>query len=156
MLESKATLDYSVKRIWHQFLLNLQKSRLIPSFLRFKFIKWGGVTITGKSFFGADIGFDAMRPDLISIGYGCCITSGVKILSHFYKPNKHAMFYGKVTIGNGVFIGLNTLIVNAVSIGDNAVVGAGSVVTKDIPADEIWAGNPARFIRKRENNETNT
>ena len=59
------------------------------------------------------------------------------------------MYYGEVKIGEHVFIGMNVLIVNAVSIGDLAVVGAGSVVLKDIPAGEIWAGNPARFIRKR-------
>lgn len=76
-------------------------------------------------------------------------------MTHFYEPDKHAFFYGKVTIGNRVFIGMNTLIVKAVSIGDNAVIGAGSVVTKDIPAGEIWAGNPARFIRKREDTALN-
>lgn len=43
---------------------------------------------------------------------------------------------------------MNTLIVNAVTIGDNAVIGAGSIVNKDIPAGEIWGGNPARFIKK--------
>lgn len=37
---------------------------------------------------------------------------------------------------------------NAVNIGDGAVIGAGSIVNRDIPAGEIWAGNPARFIRK--------
>ena len=54
-----------------------------------------------------------------------------------------------MNIGDNVFIGLNTLIVNAVNIGDNAVIGAGSIVTCDIPAGEIWAGNPAKLIRKR-------
>lgn len=154
-MEEKAVLDYSFKRILHKIMLILAKKECIPSFLRCKIIKWGGVQIEGRSFFGADISFDTLRPDLISIGRGCVITSGTRILTHFYKPDKHAMYYGKVTIGNGVFIGMNTLIVNAISIGDNAVVGAGSVVTKDIPADEIWAGNPARFIRKRENTEAN-
>ena len=56
---------------------------------------------------------------------------------------------GEVHIGKRVFIGMNTLIVSPVSVGDGAVVGAGSVVTKDIPTDEIWAGNPAKFIKKR-------
>ena len=51
--------------------------------------------------------------------------------------------------GNNVFIGMNTLIVNAVKIGDNAVIGAGSIVTCDIPSNEVWAGNPAKFIKKR-------
>lgn len=45
---------------------------------------------------------------------------------------------------------MNTLIVNSVTIGDNAVIGAGSIVTTDIPAREVWAGNPAKFIKKRD------
>lgn len=53
-----------------------------------------------------------------------------------------------ITIGNDVFIGGFSIILKGVTIGDSAIVGAGSVVTKDIPAGEIWAGNPATFIRK--------
>lgn len=53
------------------------------------------------------------------------------------------------TIGNDVWIGNNVMIKSGVSIGDGAVVGMGSIVTKDIPSYEIWAGNPAKFIKKR-------
>lgn len=53
-----------------------------------------------------------------------------------------------IAIGNDVFVGANSIILKGVKVGDRSVIGAGSVVTKDIPADEIWAGNPARFIRK--------
>jgi acetyltransferase-like isoleucine patch superfamily enzyme len=52
-----------------------------------------------------------------------------------------------ITIGNDVFVGANTIIMKGVIIGDRAIIGAGSVVTKNIPADQIWAGNPAKFIR---------
>ncbi len=52
-----------------------------------------------------------------------------------------------VSIGNDVFIGAHTTILKGVNIGDGAIIGAGSVVTKDIPAFEIWGGNPAKFIR---------
>ncbi len=52
-----------------------------------------------------------------------------------------------VTIGNNVFIGAKSIVLKGVTIGDNSIVGAGSVVTKSIPAGQIWAGNPARFIR---------
>lgn len=52
-----------------------------------------------------------------------------------------------VSIGEDVFIGAHTTILKGVTIGDRAVVGACSVVTRDIPPDEIWAGNPAAFVR---------
>jgi acetyltransferase-like isoleucine patch superfamily enzyme len=53
-----------------------------------------------------------------------------------------------VIIEDDVFIGANSIILKGVTIGKRAVIGAGSVVTKNIPADEIWAGNPARFIKR--------
>ena len=52
-----------------------------------------------------------------------------------------------VVIGNDVFIGAKSIILKGVTIGENSVIGAGSVVTKSVPANQIWAGNPARFIR---------
>ena len=53
-----------------------------------------------------------------------------------------------ISIGKNVFIGAHCIILKGVTIGDNSVVGAGSVVTKNIPDNEIWAGNPARFVKK--------
>lgn len=57
-------------------------------------------------------------------------------------------------IGNDVWIGAGVQLQSGVTIGDGAVVGMGSVVTHDIPPYEIWAGNPAHFIRKRFDPET--
>lgn len=56
--------------------------------------------------------------------------------------------WGKVSIGNHVFIGAHTTILKGITIGDNSVIGACSVVTKNIPSNEIWAGNPAKYIAK--------
>ncbi|MFP4845198.1 acyltransferase [Winogradskyella sp. PE311] len=53
-----------------------------------------------------------------------------------------------ISIGNDVFIGANSTILKGVTIGEKSIVGAGSLVTKDIPANEMWAGNPARLIKK--------
>lgn len=53
-----------------------------------------------------------------------------------------------VVIENSVFIGAHSTILKGVHIGENSIIGAGSVVTKSIPENEIWGGNPAKFIRK--------
>lgn len=53
-----------------------------------------------------------------------------------------------IRIGKRVFIGANCAILKGVTIGDDAIIGLGSVVTKDVGDHEIWAGNPARFIRR--------
>lgn len=53
-----------------------------------------------------------------------------------------------VIVGNHVFIGVNTIILKGVHIGDRSIIGAGSVVSCNVPADEVWAGNPARKIKE--------
>ncbi|MFR9547136.1 MAG: acyltransferase [Rikenellaceae bacterium] len=52
-----------------------------------------------------------------------------------------------VVICDNVFIGAHSIVLKGVTIGENSIVGAGSVVTKSIPANQIWAGNPAKFIK---------
>lgn len=66
-----------------------------------------------------------------------------RLLKSEDKPNAK---FGKVSIGNNVFIGAHTTILKGVTIGENSIIGACSVVTKDIPKNEIWGGNPAKYI----------
>ena len=70
---------------------------------------------------------------------------------HFKDSNKRGIVKGKgdIIIGNDVWIGLNAIILPGVKIGDGAIIGAGSVVTKDVDDYEIVAGNPAKLIRHR-------
>lgn len=56
----------------------------------------------------------------------------------------------RTVIGEYVVLFSNAVICPGVTIGDGAIIGAGAVVTKDVPSFEIWAGNPARFIKRRE------
>lgn len=65
------------------------------------------------------------------------------------KIEGHPSTKGSVIINNDVWIGRNVIILSGIEIADGAVVAAGSVVTKNIGPYEIWGGNPAKFIRKR-------
>lgn len=92
----------------------------------------------------------------IIIGQYCNIGGNVFIWDTDFHPldsderrcNSSNIKKEPITIGNNVFIGANSLILKGVTIGNNSVVGAGSVVTKNISDREIWAGNPAKLIRK--------
>ena len=92
----------------------------------------------------------------ISFGRGVDISRGVTILTHEHDHSKGVLIEDSAVelipleIGDGVFIGVNALIAPMVrKIGAHAVIGAGSVLTKDVGENEIWAGNPARFIKMR-------
>jgi acetyltransferase-like isoleucine patch superfamily enzyme len=92
----------------------------------------------------------------ICIGRNVLIGSGVKILdSDFhsldYRSRKLDEYdrgvSREITIGDHVFIGAGAIVLKGVSIGLGSVIGAGSVVASRVPAGEIWAGNPAKFIK---------
>ncbi|QZT36385.1 acyltransferase [Halosquirtibacter xylanolyticus] len=92
------------------------------------------------------------EPFLIEIGNNVTVTAGVRILTHdgstwlFRDNDGRRYLYNKVTIGNNVFIGCNSIVLPGVTIGDNVVVAAGSVVVKSIPSGKIVGGNPAKII----------
>lgn len=70
-----------------------------------------------------------------------------------YYGNKSWVFREKTCIGNDVWIGSGVMIKSGVTVGDGAVIGMGSVLTKNIPPYEIWAGNPAKKIKDRFEND---
>ena len=87
----------------------------------------------------------------VKIGGGSCIyTTDFHSLDPDVRISNEDIINRKsapVVIGDNVFIGAKCIILKGVTIGENSIVGAGSVVTKSIPANEIWAGNPAKYIR---------
>lgn len=88
--------------------------------------------------------------DKVSIGEDCFIAHGVMFINDLFKtgkPSSDAKDWHPTVIGNNVSIGSNATIL-PVTICDNAVIGAGSVVVKDILIPGVYAGNPARLLRK--------
>lgn len=89
------------------------------------------------------------------------IGSGVKIwdtdfhsLDYEDRINEDRRIKSKpIRVCEGAFIGACSIILKGVTIGRHSIIGAGSVVTKDVPDGEIWAGNPAQFIRRIEGRE---
>ena len=67
--------------------------------------------------------------------------------------SKQAQYNIPIHIGNNVWIGANSVILPGVNIGDNSVIGAGSIVTKDIPSNVIAVGNPCRVLREINEND---
>lgn len=91
------------------------------------------------------------EPYLISIGDNVQITNDVRFATHgagWVLRKKYPKFdcFGKISIGNNVYIGNCVLIMPGVSVGDNVIIGAGSVVTKSIPDNTVVAGNPAKIL----------
>ena len=89
----------------------------------------------------------------VNIGAGCLImdsnfhsTDWRDRLDRKRDINNH--LNAPVHIGDVVFIGARSIVCKGVTIGDHAIIAAGSVVVKDVPADEVWGGNPAQFIKR--------
>lgn len=89
---------------------------------------------------------DTMFPEKIHIGNNSIIGYNTTILAHEYLIDEYRL--GDVYIGSNVMIGANALILPGVTIGDHAIVGAGAVVTGDVSPYTFVAGNPAKLIRK--------
>ena len=93
----------------------------------------------------------------IIIGDNVLLGGGVKIydtdfhpLDYWYRVIKpyDGIVSKPVEIKEGAFVGAHSIILKGVTIGKHSIIGAGSVVANNVPDGEIWAGNPARFIRK--------
>ena len=100
-----------------------------------------GDNVTVKS--GVQIWDGARIEDNVFIGPNVTFTNDM------YPKSQNKDFECKgITLRKGCSIGANTTLLPGIEIGENSLVGAGSVVTKSVPAGEIWVGNPAKFLKK--------
>lgn len=115
----------------------------------------GEIIFGSDSYIGGFSTVNAGNDNKVVVGDRCSISHNVRIYtqtadadSDFSKPIKSTKS-GDVVIGDYCWIGANVFINPGIEIGSNSVVGANSVVTKNIPQGEIWGGVPARLIRKK-------
>lgn len=124
------------------------------------FFKYDGVWEAGPSicignnvFIGANCEFNISKK--ITIGNESMVASGCKFIDHNHstsaksKDKREKDEKEEIRLGNDVWLGFNVIVLMGVEIGDSAIIAAGSVVTKSVPANEIWAGVPAKRISIR-------
>ena len=89
----------------------------------------------------------------ITLGDGCLIGNNVVFatLNHDFNPEKRASMHpAPIVLGRNVWVGANSTILQGVTVGDNAIIAAGAVVTKDVAANTVVGGVPAKYIRNIE------
>ena len=137
-----------ISRIVKKLLGKSENAFINPPF----YCDYGSHIEVGKNFF-ANYNCTIIDVAKVTIGDNCQMAPNVAIYTagHPLHPvSRNSLYeYGiSVTIGDNVWIGGNTIILPGVHIGSNTVIGAGSVVTKDIPDWVVAAGNPCRVIKK--------
>jgi len=154
-----------IKRLVKKSLFHLQRISLLPLvytnhrlYMKFynQLLKGAGLKITGSPrFIAYNVKFDDF--DLISLGDRLVVSSNVIFLTHDYsfttslisigeKPQTDIGLLGAITVGDNVFIGMNSLLLPGTVIGNNVIVGAGSIVRGKVPDYSIISGNPAIVI----------
>jgi amino acid adenylation domain-containing protein len=125
-------------------------ARIAPRKLRVILHRWRGVDIGSNVYIGYDAIVETSRPWLVSIGNDSGIGIRTTIIGHFASMEKTSLKRGNysVIIGNKAWVGPGAVILPNVTIGDGAVVAAGSIVTTSIPAGVFAQGNPAKAIAK--------
>lgn len=116
------------------------KNWLYRTFLR--------MSVGSKTAFALMVMPDIMFPEKITVGHNSIIGYNTTILAHEYLIEEYRL--GEVIIGDEVMIGANTTILPGVTIGDRAIVSAGTLVHKNVPAGAFVGGNPMQIIYTKE------
>lgn len=107
-----------------------------------------GMKVGDQTSFALMVMLDVMFPEKISVGRNTVIGYNTTILAHEYLIKEYRL--GDVVIGSEVMIGANTTILPGITIGDGAIVSAGTVVHKDVPAGAFVGGNPMQIVYTKE------
>ncbi|MET2718860.1 sugar O-acetyltransferase [Streptomyces harbinensis] len=116
------------------------------------FVDYGSnITLGARTF--VNFNLTALDVAAVSIGADCQIGPNVQLLTPTHplepEPRREKLEAARpITIGDNVWLGGGAIVLPGVSIGDNSVIGAGAVVTRDVPANVVAVGNPARVVRE--------
>jgi acetyltransferase-like isoleucine patch superfamily enzyme len=120
----------------------------IVRWIRYRKYKFYGYDIDRTTIIERNVNFGRVYPDAIHIGKNTTISSGVTIISHEHNKRVNNLpLRREVYIGDRCSICTGSIILGGVHIGNEVIVGAGSVVVKDVPSNCIVAGNPAKIVR---------
>lgn len=129
------------------------KNKFEAAFYPVQYLRKIGVKIGNNcKIFSLSPGALGSEPYLVSIGNGVVITQGVRFITHdgstflFRREYPDLDVMGPIAVGNNTFIGMNSIILPGVSIGDDCIVGAMSIVSRNVPSGSVVAGNPAKII----------
>lgn len=143
--------------IWDQIIDRICKTALVTPKMRNAFFRKRGMKIGEGTAILSGCNIDATHAALITLGKNVGLSPGTVILAHdassksVYGQNSEGYCrIAKVTIGDNVFIGYNTIILPGTVIGNNCIISAGSVVHGKIPDNSVVSGNPAKVVGKRD------
>jgi acetyltransferase-like isoleucine patch superfamily enzyme len=158
---AKKTIKYwMLKYCMYSFLLYPLNSTII----RPRLWRLIGCKVGKKVYIGYDVAIDVINSNYIELEDNVTITNHVLLLCHlrnladYYIGDDYSALgyrYGKIHIKEGATVGMKAIILPGVTIGRGAIVGAGSLVTKDVPDWAIAAGNPAKVIKMLEERPNN-
>lgn len=120
----------------------LEASKFMPLKLKNRILRVLGIGIGEETAVGLSVQLDVFFPERISIGDSTVIGYGSTILAH--ETTTEEFRKGDTVIGDDVLIGANSTVLPGVKVGDGATVGAGAVVTEDVPEDTFVTGVPAK------------
>lgn len=115
------------------------------------FLRLAGIKVGNNCFIGRGVVFDSLCPERIHIGDHVHLTVGCTLIAHYLDTASPGIVwkFGDIDIENDVFVGAGTIFAKPCKVGAGRIIGCGSVITKDIPEKQVWAGNPARFVKDR-------
>jgi len=149
----KSALWFAIIR-WKDHVLNQWAMRCPWNGLRIRFQKWRGVSIGNNVHIGPGCTLDYPYPYFIRIGDGASLAGNDYVLAHSTPMECHAKcvesFVAPTIIGRNAWVGVNVTILPGVTIGEKAIIAAGSVVTTDVPPRTLAAGVPAKIIKELE------